>query len=138
MSTEMQTDETQRTTVLLVNARRTPDSPVKEGSFQDDWRWVTARPGWQPDSVIVGQDGGWDAIVVFAEKYREDEAFALCRAVRERKELDEIPLLIAIDIYQMPLANKVKRLPNAGFVFAPIDEADLRARIDALQAAVHA
>jgi len=67
-----------------------------------------------------------DAIIVFAHKDEEKHALEVCRQLRNLDTYNEVPLLVAITIYQMPLANAVKRLPNAHFVFTPIKDEELR------------
>jgi PleD family two-component response regulator len=65
-------------------------------------------------------------MIVFATKYREPEIRELCAGLREIPELDAIPLLVAVDQYQMPLANRVREMPNSDFIVTPIEEHSLR------------
>jgi hypothetical protein len=37
---------------------------------------------------------------------------------------------VAVSQYEMPLANRVKELPNADFIFRPIREPDLLQRLE--------
>ena len=70
-----------------------------------------------------------DVVIVFAETYREKETYSLCERLREVDTLRDTPLLVAVNMYQMPLANRVKAMPNAHFIFTPIDADDLHGRL---------
>jgi hypothetical protein len=39
---------------------------------------------------------------------------------------------VAVNQYEMPLANRVKELPNADFIFTPVKEEDLVERLNRL------
>jgi hypothetical protein len=73
--------------------------------------------------------GGADAVIVFPETYREKETLELCRRLRESPAFGDTPLLAAVNMYQMPLANSVKSMPDAAFVFTPIEAEDLIGRL---------
>jgi response regulator RpfG family c-di-GMP phosphodiesterase len=73
-----------------------------------------------------------DVVIVFSEIYKENETYAACRRLREIETLRETPLLVAVNMYQMPLANRVKAMPNAHFIFTPIDAEDLQGRVQML------
>jgi response regulator RpfG family c-di-GMP phosphodiesterase len=73
-----------------------------------------------------------DAVIVFSEVYKENETYAVCRRLREIDMLRDTPLLVAVNMYQMPLANRVKAMPNAHFIFTPIKPEDLRDRLQML------
>ena len=83
------------------------------------------------DTVLNGSEQlePIDAVIVFSEIYREDETYAACRQLREMDALRKTPLLVAVNMYQMPLANRVKAMPNAHFIFTPIDAEDLQGRL---------
>ena len=80
------------------------------------------------DSVIDGSAriDPVDVVIVFSEIYKENETYDVCRCLRETDMLRETPLLVAVNMYQMPLANRVKAMPNAHFVFTPVNADDLR------------
>jgi hypothetical protein len=70
-----------------------------------------------------------DLIIVFAATYREKETRALCRRVRESEAFCETPLLVAVNMYQMPLANRIKEMPKSYFIFTPVEQGDLAERL---------
>lgn len=70
-----------------------------------------------------------DVMVVFARTYREKETFAILTRIRETPAWSGIPLLVAVSMYQMPLANRVKPMPRATYVFVPFRDNDLVDRI---------
>ncbi len=74
-----------------------------------------------------------DLVIVFARKYAEAEALAICEAIRGCREMDGIPLLAAISMYQMPLGNDVKRLPGADIVFTPLKAAEVSGSIGRME-----
>jgi hypothetical protein len=73
-----------------------------------------------------------DVVIVFSEIYKENDTYAACRRLREIGMLRETPLLVAVNMYQMPLANRVKAMPNAHFIFTPIEAEDLQGRLHML------
>jgi hypothetical protein len=120
-------------TVFLVNTTYNPDALIDKTSFTAPWKWVEAPLEWKSESGIpVEQEGSIDVIIVFARKYAEPEALAICQSIRSCKEWERIPLLVAISMFQMPLGNDVKRLPNASALFMPIKEEDLLKRLEEL------
>jgi response regulator RpfG family c-di-GMP phosphodiesterase len=72
---------------------------------------------------------GADVVIVFSETYREKETYAVCQQLREHPAYGRTPLLVAVNMYQMPLANRVKALPQAHFIFAPFKAADVEGRV---------
>lgn len=83
-------------------------------------------------SALGEQHARSTAIIVFAQTYEEDAAKARCREIRQVDSLDEVPLFVAVTQYQMPLANAVRRLGNAGHLFLPLNEGKLREEIKQL------
>jgi len=73
-----------------------------------------------------------EVVMVFAETYKEKETYSVCERLREVYMLRNTPLLVAVNMYQMPLANRVKEMPNAHFIFTPIDTGDLGRRLSML------
>ena len=88
------------------------------------------------DSVIDGSDRmePVDAVIVCSDIYKEDETYAVCRRLCETDMMRETPLLVAVNMYQMPLANRVKAMPNAHFIFTPVNADDLQKRLCMLAA----
>ena len=74
------------------------------------------------------------AIIVFARRDEEEGALERCRAVRKDAAASEIPLLVCINMFQMMLANEVRRLPKAYFVISPIEKEALLSAIDKAKA----
>lgn len=132
MNTEPQnTDATEAKgrTVFLVNTIDNPDAGISESSFSQEWSWLKAPADWKPDDGIERDASTVDAIIVFSEKYEEREIRKLCESIREVPRLNSIPLLVAVNQYEMPLANRVKELSNADFIFTPVKEEDLAERL---------
>jgi len=74
--------------------------------------------------------GDADLLMVVAQTYREREAREVCeRLCEDGSGLRDTPLLVAVNVYQMPLANRVKELPMSHFVFRPVDPADVKKRV---------
>jgi hypothetical protein len=119
-------------TVFLVNAVDNPDAGMSDSSFVHEWSWIKAPSDWTPQQGIGGGVSPVAAIIVFSKKYEEREIRKLCEAIRGIPRLDQIPLLVAVNQYEMPLANRVKKLPNASFIFTPVKEEDLVERLNRL------
>jgi len=76
-------------------------------------------------------DSGCESICrLFAETYKEKETVSICQRSRESTWASDIPLLVAVHMYQMPLANQVKALPRAHFIFTPLNPDDLDGRLE--------
>lgn len=114
-------------TVYMVNTVHNPDVSLQKSEFSDEWNWVEAAVDWSPAKGLP--DDATDIIIVFARKYAEQEALSICKEIRSCSAMDKVPLLVAISMYQMPLGNDVKRLPNAGMIFMPLQEEDLQKRL---------
>lgn len=118
--------------VFVVNAAD-QDGPSCRGTpFTCKWNWIAAPADWDPSETDESVQAKWDAILVVAQKNQERETLALCKAIRENGAFDNISLLVAVNIYQMPLASKVKHLSNSSYVFTPIVEDDLLERFGEL------
>lgn len=125
----MTTTSDSNRTILLVNTRHNPDAKIDKSEFMSGWNWIEAPLEWKPeDGIPVTSSIG--AIIVFSRKYAEQEALLICKSIRNSYEFNNIPVLVAITMYQMPLGNNVKRLPNADFIFMPIKEQDLVKRLN--------
>jgi len=127
------TSETAGGTLFLVNAVDNPDAEIAESTFSPHWKWIEAPENWTPEDGIDEDIADIDMIIVFSTKYREQEVGKLCETIREVPKLAETPLLVAVNQYEMPLANRVKELPNAHFVFTPLKEEDLFDRLRRIQ-----
>ena len=101
-------------------------------------------PGWDlseadgdalPAKVAPREAKQTSAVLVYARKDEEAAVLEMCRRLRESPAFEQVPVLVGITIYQMPLGNDVKRLPRSNFIFTPIEEDDLRKRVEALWAA---
>jgi hypothetical protein len=106
--------------------------PEEVPSLQKDIpeiNWVQKQNLPAPDSDSL------DAIVVNARHHDEDHALSLCQEIRDDNRYDGIPVLVAISIYQMPLGNNVKKLPNAHFLFVPLDKEELFERLEEMNVA---
>jgi hypothetical protein len=93
------------------------------------WNCIEASPDWYPSQGFPVLDGKVAGIIIFSKKYQEKEALEICKSIREQRELDNIPLLVAITMYQMPLGNSVKKLPDANFIFVPLEKDALKKRL---------
>ena len=94
------------------------------------WNWAKATADWAGGTSPVRPDASVDAIIVFVEQSDEERALGLCQEIRNCPDTAAPPLLVAIDRYQLPLGNDVRRLPNAHFVLTPIDEKRLRSKLE--------
>lgn len=73
-----------------------------------------------------------DLVIVFAETYKEKETRSLCESLHQADVFQGTPLLVAVNMYQMPLANRIKALPNSYFIFTPLKKKDLEERLSML------
>lgn len=123
--------EVERThTVVLVNALDNPVAQIDDSTFRESWHWVRTGPDWKPGDPLPASAKSLDGIIVFAAKYQEEGIRQLCEAVRGLPELAPVPLLVAVDQYQMPLANRVREMPNTDFIVTPIEEKSLIANLN--------
>jgi CheY-like chemotaxis protein len=113
-------------TVVLMNAEENPLAVIDDETFKKgNWHWIKTPSSWKPGEPLPAAAANLDAIIVFAVKYQEKETEELCRSLRQDSTLEAIPLLVAVDQYQMPLANRVREIPNTDFVLVPIEEPSL-------------
>lgn len=119
-------------TVFLVNATENPDAKMDTDSFARPWSWIAAPEEWRPEDGMPSDAPDPDAILVFSTVYQERAIRDLCEKIRFAPNIDDVPLLVAVNQYEMPLANRVKEMPKAHFIFTPIMEEDLKSRIDRL------
>jgi len=71
-----------------------------------------------------------ELIIVFAEIYKEKETLNICRRIRKSVSLENTAMLVAINMYQMPLANRIKELPYADYIFTPLDPAQFKTKVN--------
>ena len=116
-------------TVVLVNAHENPVAQIDDSSFRQKWRWMKTARDWKPGDPLPPHEGSIDGVIVFSAKYQEEGIRQLCEAVRALPELASIPLLVAVNQYQMPLANRVRQMPNTDFIVIPLDEKSLLANL---------
>ncbi len=77
-----------------------------------------------------------DFLIVFAEIYREKQTLELCHTLHAQPTLEPLPLLVGINMYQMPLANKLKQIPNTYYLFTPVREQELTQRLEMVAEAI--
>lgn len=116
--------------VVLINAHDNPVAVIDQAHFNGNWQWFKTPPAWKPAEPLPTEAAKVDAMIVFAAKYREEEIRELCESVRRVPQWDAIPLLVAVDQYQMPLANRVRELPNTDFIVIPVEEAALTTHLN--------
>ncbi|NCC53762.1 MAG: hypothetical protein EOM20_21500 [Spartobacteria bacterium] len=117
---------------FLINAIDNPDAEIDDSTFEDQWTWLKAPADWTPDQGFPPEAATIDAVIVFSRKYEEKEIRRQCHDIWEKLTKDIVPLLVAISQYEMPLANRIKELPNAHFIFIPIREHELTERLHVL------
>ena len=115
--------------VLLVNLNGNDDKQRVLEEIDRKWTCLIAPTDWPESGYLDVQLGTVAVVLVFVHTYEEEEALRICEYLRGRRESDGIPLLVAINMYQMPLGNSVKCLPDAGFVFTPLKAGDLAVKI---------
>jgi len=118
--------------VLLVNAE--PKVVMQLRQDMPDWLWVEAPGRWPFAKETEPVAQAFQAIIVFAGQGTEARALAICKHICEKQLLDEIPLLVAGNRYQMALGHSVERLSRGSFIFTPIEEKILLNRIQKSQA----
>jgi len=119
--------------ILLVEPSAEQVARLRETMPAVDWH--EAPPDWPTRGGRLPVETPVAAIIVFAHRDEEERALERCRAVREHSEASRIPLLVCISMFQMALANTIRRLPKAYFVISPIEEGALVAAIEKADAA---
>ena len=113
--------------VLLLEATEQQVSRLQ--SEMSGWLWEQAPNDWPFDLEATPSDRGFDAVIVFASKDREDRVIDTCRLLCENKSIEGVPLLLAVSRYQMSLVNKLRQLPLVDFIFTPIENDPLLDKI---------
>jgi hypothetical protein len=119
--------------VLLVDA--TAEEVAQLRKDMPGWFWIEAPKGWPFNFETRATDQSLDAIIVFARRDREAQAFDVCKHTCQEKMMKGVPLLVAASRYQMSLAHEVRRLPRGNFIFTPIDENSLLDAINEIKGA---
>lgn len=117
-------------TIVLVNILDNPVAGIDESTFKGRWRWIKAPADWSPGHPLPEKQEAIDAVIVFSRKYQEQDVRKLCEAMRGLPELADIPLLVAVDKYEIPLANRVREMPNTDYIVTPIEEKALIANLN--------
>lgn len=117
-------------TVVLINSLENPDAQIDESTFQKKWHWIKPSRDWKPGDPLPPHTESIDGIIVFSAKHHEEGIRKLCEAVRALPDMASIPMLVAVNQYQMPLANRVREMPNTDYVILPIEEKPLIANLD--------
>lgn len=120
--------------LFVLNPFDNPAAKSDKNNLKNSWDWLEIPRDWNPSNGLSAKSANTKAIIVFSEKYHEKASFEICTKIREHKDLNGIPILVAITMYQMPLGNSVKKLPNAGFIFTPIEEDILKNRLQEMTA----
>jgi hypothetical protein len=119
-------------TIFLINMTNNPNAKMDPSVFEGKWSWIKAPADWKPQDGISTKKTTIHAMIVFSERFEENHIRGLCEAIRRVPDLASIPLLLAVRPNEMPLANRVKNLPNAHFILTPISEASLVDRLSRL------
>lgn len=125
-------DTKQKKRILLVGA--TSGQVASLVNLMPEWTWLEAGAGWPTVEEDLPAQGPFDAVIVFAEKGREKHTLALCEAIRNRRSVIGVPLLVAVDQYELDLGNKVRRLANANFLLTPVEKEELTRKLAELEA----
>jgi len=115
-------------TILLVEPSSQQIAQLKRDI--PDWNWIEMPPPQHDTGVFISGQSQVDVVIVFAKSNEEEYALTLCEKIRKLPELNSIPLLVAINRYQMMLGNDVKHLPLSHFIFAPIDKNSLIEKLE--------
>ncbi|MDF7798545.1 hypothetical protein P4C99_03675 [Pontiellaceae bacterium B1224] len=118
--------------VLLLNVQDNSDAKIDDSTFEQAWNWIATPAGWKPEDDIPFEIDQLDGIVVFSKLYEEQAIRELCETLHATPRLKGVPILVAVTQYQMPLANRIKKLEMGEFVFSPLHEKDLLKRFDSL------
>ena len=95
------------------------------------WRLVELPAGQVTEDASTVDSA--DVVLVFAKAHEEDHALEVSKQVRGDHRFDDVPLLVAISIYQMPLGHDIRKLPKADFIFSPIAPDDFDERLSTLK-----
>jgi hypothetical protein len=125
----MPEEQAQSPKPTLVLVEPSAEDIAQLGMELPDWQWVEAPEDWSGSGREHPFRGPVRAVIVFARTNEENHALGLCQAIRQRPEMVGVPLLVAITMYQMLLGTEVKKMPNAHFIFKPVREHQLRARM---------
>jgi CheY-like chemotaxis protein len=117
--------------VLLVH-QHDPKGAERAASMLSDAGHSTQRASAEELLEKGDRSAAADLMMVFAETYRERETYAVCERLRESERFGATPLLVAVNMYQMPLANRIKEMPNSHYIFTPLNHSDLEERLHVL------
>ena len=117
--------------VTLVDA--SPDDVEALTARMPNWTWLHAPADCSAGAEPVEPEALPDAVMVFGDREDPERTRALCQEIRQNDRMSDVPLLVAIDRYQMTLGNEVRELPNAHFVITPIEEERLRERLQEMR-----
>ena len=118
-------------TILLVDAE--PEQVFRLKNDIPDWNWQETGADWITDDSKTPSVEGTAAVIVFARRNQEEHALSLCKKIRQRHEMDDIPLLVAINMYQLMLGNAVRRLLYGHFIILPIEKEALRNKLNEIK-----
>ena len=119
-------------TILMVEVNPEQVSQLKNDI--PEWNWQEAPPNWiSGSSGLPTTDEALDAVIVFAKKKEDEHTLTLCKEIRQHHEMDGIPVLVAINMYQMMLGNEVRRLPCAHFIILPIEKETLHSKLSQIK-----
>lgn len=94
--------------------------------------WEEAPSGWPRCEPAWTCRGPVDAVLVWAGKADNREAVLACMEIRDRIEMQGVPLLVVITRYQMDIGNEVRRIVDSDFLITPFEEQNLRRKLAGL------
>ncbi len=71
-------------------------------------------------------------VILFALKNKKD-TMAICSQIRNHPQTAAIPILLAINQYDITQGSSVKRMGNATFIINPFKEEELREKIEQMK-----
>lgn len=115
-------------TALVLGAP--PEEVAKVDRILPDWE-LASLPVADGELVASKVPAAAKVIVAFAQE-KEEDTMSLCEDLRSLPETSDVPILLVINRYQITQGNAVKRLDNADFVIAPINQNNMPDKIGEL------
>jgi len=124
--------ENSELTVLMVEAQPEHVQTLKEQLSA--WTLYRAPTGWPAAKALDLDAKDVGLVIVYTRPREEAHALGVCQDVRQQTGLDQVPLLVAINRYQMMLGHDVRKLPWADFVFVPLERDSLVEKLEDMTA----
>ena len=98
--------------------------------YLSDWQCVAA-PLNNEGAAVSSIPATPELIIIYARN-NEKDTLAICEQLRNSTESSAIPILLAINRYEITQGSAVKRMGNTSFIIIPFNEKELCNKINEL------